>query len=229
MTGEERVLPVQRDRKDGPLDGIVVELDAAIGEEQHYPWPVFGDVAQGLPERRFRGDASAMKVKPCLYPRDGWSGSFLASSEPLFGAEDSDLGFDGIELADEPHTLFRNRGSAGAGDLDQLATGMGPATGELDTRSDAAGGNQSVIAGIAIHLQDAAKALQYPFGMKATSAGGMGEGNAWWRRAPPGLIIAGQRPEVTCLGFRAPGSSTGARVSSMNNLDDRFRSVIRAS
>src|SRR5690606_38310334 len=57
MSCKERVLPVERNRPDGPLDGIVVELDASINQEQGEPCPVSGDVAQGLPEGRFRGDA----------------------------------------------------------------------------------------------------------------------------------------------------------------------------
>ena len=71
VTGKERVLPVQRNRADGPLDGIVVELDVAIGQEQHEPGPVFGDVAQGFPQRRFRRDAAAMVIKPFSYLRHG--------------------------------------------------------------------------------------------------------------------------------------------------------------
>lgn len=67
VTGKERVLPVQRNRTDGPLDSIVVELDAAIGQEQLEPGPVFGDVAECLPERRFCGDAGAMIVEPFSY------------------------------------------------------------------------------------------------------------------------------------------------------------------
>lgn len=113
-----------------------------------------------------------MKVEPCQYPGDGWSGSFLASSNTLFRAQASDIGFNGMEFADEPQTLFCNRGSSGAYDLHQLATGMGPTIGELDTQVDAAGHDQSILASITVDLQDAAKALQYPFGMKANSAPG---------------------------------------------------------
>lgn len=53
VTGKERVRPVQSNRADGPLDSIAVELDAPIGQEQFEPSPVFGDVAQCCPERRF--------------------------------------------------------------------------------------------------------------------------------------------------------------------------------
>ena len=110
-------------------------------------------------------------IEPFPYQRDSWSRSFLASSKALFRAEASDIGFDGVELADEPHTLFCNRGSAGACGLNQLATGMCPAIGELSTRADVARRDQPIVAGIAIHLQNAAKALQDPFGMKAPRPG----------------------------------------------------------
>ncbi len=54
VTGKECVLLVQCNRTENPLDGIVVELDAAIIQEQLEPGPVFGDLAQGFPQRRFR-------------------------------------------------------------------------------------------------------------------------------------------------------------------------------
>ena len=42
MTGEERVFAVEGDGTDGALDGIVVEFDAAIIQEQTQPALVFG-------------------------------------------------------------------------------------------------------------------------------------------------------------------------------------------
>ncbi len=45
------VLPVQGNRPDGPLDAVVVDLDAAVGQEELETIPVFGDVGQSLAER----------------------------------------------------------------------------------------------------------------------------------------------------------------------------------
>src|SRR5690554_8117688 len=98
----------------------------------------------------------------------------------------ADIGLDGVEFADKPQTLFRNRGGAGGRYVDQLATSMGPAIGELDTRADATGRNQPVISGIAIHLQDAAKALQASFGRQPTPPGGTGDGHNRGGGATPG-------------------------------------------
>ena len=53
VSGEEGVLSVQRDGADGPLDGVAIELDPAIGQEQAQAVPVFGDVLQGLAQGDF--------------------------------------------------------------------------------------------------------------------------------------------------------------------------------
>src|SRR5690606_1443634 len=86
----------------------------------------------------------------------------------------------------------------------QLAASMGPAIGERNTRTDATWCDQPVVTGIAVHLQDAGKALQYLFGMKATSARGIGEGNTGRRGAIPRSIISSKGPEVSGLGFSFP-------------------------
>jgi hypothetical protein len=44
MTCEERVLPIESNRPDGPLDTVVVDLDAPIGQEELQTIPVFGNV-----------------------------------------------------------------------------------------------------------------------------------------------------------------------------------------
>src|SRR5690606_20861324 len=97
-----------------------------------------------------------------------------------------------------------DRGGTRAGDLYQFAARMGPAIGERDVRSDATWCDQPVVARITIDLKNAAKALQDPFCMKATSARGIGEGNTGWCGAIPGAIITGQSPEVSGLGLSGP-------------------------
>ncbi len=66
------------------------------------------------------------------------------------------------------------------------------------------GCDQAVVSGIAVDLQDAAEALQYPFGMLPAPTGGIGEDNTRWSRAAPGSIIAGKRPEVSGFGLSRP-------------------------
>lgn len=50
MAGKEGVLPIEHDRADGPLKGIVVKFNAAISQEQLEPGLVFGDVAECFPQ-----------------------------------------------------------------------------------------------------------------------------------------------------------------------------------
>lgn len=67
---EECVLAVQRNRPDGSFDTVVVELDAAVSEEETQPVPVFGDVIQSLAERRFGSDAGTVMDEPCFQVGD---------------------------------------------------------------------------------------------------------------------------------------------------------------
>ena len=50
----------------------------------------------------------------------------------------------------------------------------------IDVGSDPVRGDQAVVSGVAVNLQDAAKTLQYTFGMLSAAAGGIGEGHARW-------------------------------------------------
>ncbi len=48
MPCKEGILSVQRDGANGAFDGVVVDLDAAIGKEEAKALAVFGDVGEGL-------------------------------------------------------------------------------------------------------------------------------------------------------------------------------------
>ncbi len=51
---------------DAAFDGIVVDLDAAVGQEQGQAVPVFGDVFEGFAERGLGGDAGTVGGLPSL-------------------------------------------------------------------------------------------------------------------------------------------------------------------
>jgi hypothetical protein len=53
VSGKECVLPIEGYGLDGPLDAIVVDPDAAIGQEELQAVPVFGDVAKASPSGDF--------------------------------------------------------------------------------------------------------------------------------------------------------------------------------
>ncbi len=68
VTGEESVLPMQCYRSDGSLDGVVVDLDGAVGQENTKTVPVFGDIGQSFAKRRLASDAGAM-LRPFTPPK----------------------------------------------------------------------------------------------------------------------------------------------------------------
>jgi hypothetical protein len=117
--------------------------------------------------------------------------------------------FNRIEITDEGHAFLCNGSRAGAGDLDQLATGVGPAVCKLDAASRPVMCYQPVVSGIAVHLQDAAEALQYPLGMLPTPPRSIDEGHI--RRCCAALrsIIAGQGRKVANLDL--PGARIECR------------------
>lgn len=117
MAGEDGVLLVEGNGADGALDGVVVDLDAAISEEAAQAVAVFGDLCESLAQGRFARDAGAVMGQPVVdageerggvFPPDGQSGSGVAAA---------DFGLDGIEIAEEAPPSS----AIGAGDLDQLA------------------------------------------------------------------------------------------------------------
>ena len=121
-----------------------------------------------------------MVGQPIVEADEDRGGAVLPDSQSGFGVTAADLGLDGVELADEGHALLGNWRGSGAGDLDQLAAGMGPAIGKLDARTDPVGCDQAVVSCIAVDLEDAAEALQDAFGMLPAATGGIGEGHARW-------------------------------------------------
>jgi hypothetical protein len=72
MSCKECVLAIGGNRPDGPLDTVVVDLNAAVGQERLQTIPVFGDVCQCLAERGLRCNACAVMDKPVMQASDEW-------------------------------------------------------------------------------------------------------------------------------------------------------------
>lgn len=67
MTRKECVLTIEGYRPDGPLDAIVVNLDAAVSQKELQAVPVFGAVGHGLAEWRLCRDTGTVMDKPGLH------------------------------------------------------------------------------------------------------------------------------------------------------------------
>lgn len=78
---EQCIFPVQRDRADGPFDGVVVELDAAVVEEPGEALPARQGVADGL------GELALLAISPSFARSHdssaSISGGFSAPNDPM--------------------------------------------------------------------------------------------------------------------------------------------------
>lgn len=86
-----------------------------------------------------------------------------------------------------------------------LATGVCPTKGKPNVRADTVRCDQPVVSGIAIDLQDAGEAPQYPFGMNTPATRRIGEGHTRRCPAAPWAIIPRKSPEVSDLGLAGTG------------------------
>ena len=63
-SGEQSVLPIKGDRSDGPLDGIGVDLNTTVVEEQAQPLPMGERIADRLRERALLADQGEFLAQP---------------------------------------------------------------------------------------------------------------------------------------------------------------------
>lgn len=67
--GEEGILAIEGERPNGPFDGVVVDVDAAVVEEQAKPGPARQGVADRLGELGFLTDQREL-LPQCLDPEE---------------------------------------------------------------------------------------------------------------------------------------------------------------
>src|SRR5712671_4149593 len=95
--GEQGVLTTESDRAHGSFDGVGVELQAAVIEEQDQPAPVVQCVSDRLGQRGTTGDAAERFRQPCLHRLDEWMAALLAHASALLGGLATDRVFDLVE------------------------------------------------------------------------------------------------------------------------------------
>ena len=69
---KESILTVQSYWAGGPLDGIVVDLYAAVGQEDTEAIPVFGDIGECFVKRRLASNAGTMIRELGPHAADQW-------------------------------------------------------------------------------------------------------------------------------------------------------------
>jgi hypothetical protein len=90
--------------------------------------------------------------------------------------------------------------------------------GDVNALTDPVWCDQAVLSGIAVNLQDAVEALQFPFSMLPAPTWGMVKTTPGGTAPPHGRSSRASAQKNPVLVFLAPKSRTKARVSSMNRL-----------
>src|SRR5215210_3379669 len=82
--GEQGILPVQSDRPDGSLDGVAVEIDAAVVDEVAEAVPSKERVADRLAELALGADLAKPALKILVQLVDDGPATLTTSNAPLF-------------------------------------------------------------------------------------------------------------------------------------------------
>ena len=117
MAGEQRVLAVERAAAHAALDGVGIDLDAAIMPEACVPHdeiaaravPVIEAVGQRCAELAALRHAAEGRLEPRFQSLDDRLGFFLAHASSQFGRLPADVLLDRIELLDARERFRRDR------------------------------------------------------------------------------------------------------------------------
>ena len=196
--GEERIFSVQSNRAHAALDGVGVDLDAAVIEEAHQPVPVVEAVADE-PGRSVEPPGSLCQgfLEPGLQRLDQRLGLLLPRRPAFVGALAADLGFDLVEFGNPLQGLGGDRRRRRFGEVEELPAPMCPTEGERRRSAGALRIGKGAIAGIAVGLQHAGIALQQRRGVIAAAPRRVAVHHRRRRAALPRPVVAGERPEVT--------------------------------
>ena len=157
-TGKQGILSTESDRAHGPFDGVGVELQAAVIEEQDQPAPVVQCVSDRLGQSGTTGDAAERFRQPCLHRLDEWTAALLAHPSAFLGGLATDLGLDLVERGNLAQGFLGERRLNGGVDVIELAPRMGPTESQLGDIAHVC--DQAAKSGVAVDLEKTTEPLQ---------------------------------------------------------------------
>src|SRR3981189_947921 len=185
--GEQRILPAERDRADGALDGVVVELDAAVIDEARQALPARQGITDGFSKLAFLADQAEFCAQPRLESVDQGA-AFLGSDRSAFlGTSAPNIFLNRVEPGNPFERFAGDRCRTSNGELIKPAPNMRPA----ERKADVAAIGQLAVAGITVDLQNALEALHmgdWPFRF---AIGCVDVNGARWVTATPWPIVSG--------------------------------------
>lgn len=121
--GEQVVLPSQGDRRHGRLDGVGVDLDAAVVEEPAQTVPAGQSIADRLAQLAFGGDLGGLGLEPGLEGLEDGPAPLPPQRLPPIGVLPADLCLDAIPFGNGPERLGGDRRLRGLMRIVELAPG----------------------------------------------------------------------------------------------------------
>ena len=107
--GEERVFAIERDRPDGALDHVGVDLDATVVEEAREALPAREGIADGFGELALLADEAELLSEPRLQRRDDGTTAGLPGGVTFLGGAATDVDLDLVERCDARERLRGER------------------------------------------------------------------------------------------------------------------------
>ena len=101
-TGEQGVLSCQCHGPHGPFDGVGIQFQAAIFQEQDQTIPVVQRVTDGLANGGTTGDAGELLGQPGMHRLDQGSAVLLACQPAFLGGLATQIGLDRVKRRDPP-------------------------------------------------------------------------------------------------------------------------------
>ena len=197
--GEEGVLAGQGDGSDGALDGVGIELDAAVVEEPDEAVPELERVADGLGKAGAAWQSGLLRLQPGAQSLDEGSGAGVARGAAALGVEAADLGLHGVAFGDAPQRLLGDRGVPDLGDVVEAPPDVAPAEGARDGTARPVGRGEAAAGGVAVHLERSGEAFDEIGRVLVPPTVGAEEGDGGRIDPAPRTIVARQRPEPAGL------------------------------
>ena len=170
MTREQRVLARESQRSDLIFDEVGIHLDAAVLQEQRQPEPMVQKIGDGLSHLAAAGQARGLGAQKIFELGDERSRPLGANALPDRRLFASYLRLDCIERGDAREDRLGDGRARLRRGADDLAPSMAPTPGEPQRGAAfASRPRQSMIASIAVDLEDAVESFEYPLGMLAAA------------------------------------------------------------
>src|ERR1700686_2424304 len=168
------VFAPERDRTDGTLDHIGVDLDATVVEEASKTVPSRERVADRPRDGRLAGDGGKLDFEPETQVVDERFCAPLPRLAAFIGGKAANVSFGGIERGDSGQGLGGDRRRRLHLDLVELPPHMAPA----ESKRDVTALSELRIGAIAIDLEDAAESREMLRRPRVLAVGGVDIGNA---------------------------------------------------